>query len=139
MGWPDRLHTALTAEAAAPDAAECADAKTAKTAKTSAEGVLARLAVLAEGCFPQSGPAVAVVLPSAVSGLASACEARAEALAGAFDRPDVQADRAAIAAEELSAVPPPVSAPPADMVEALAEAVAWQPGQRITDPVKAME
>lgn len=71
--------------------------------------------------------------------LTAACEARAEALAGAHADIDVRADRAAIAAEEPSGTPPRVTAPPADMVEALAQALSRQPGHQITDPVKAME
>jgi hypothetical protein len=54
---------------------------------------------------------------------------------------DVAADRVAVAADVWTPdrpAPHPTN-PPADMVEALAEALARTPGQRITDPVKAME
>jgi hypothetical protein len=128
MRWRDRLRTALATEAETPEAADCAHAKTAKTAKTSAEGVLAHLSVLAEGHSAQNGSIGDAAEASTVADLVAACEARAEALAGAFNDPDVQADRASVAAEELFSVPSVAIAPPAGQVEALADAMAWQSG-----------
>lgn len=70
--------------------------------------------------------------------LTAACEARSDTLAGAFDAPDVLADRAAVAAEAPGTVAPP-GIPPADaMVEALAEAMAANPAHRITNRETAM-
>ncbi len=157
MGWRDRLRVALAAEDEAPDAAECAHAKTANSAKTPiAEGggeVLAHLAVLAEGHLAESGaagtignpandPAPLPQSPAADADLAAmraACEARAAALTRAYDDPEAQADRTAIAAEAQSLAPPP-SSPVTDIVERLAQAMAApRPWQRIEgDPAPAL-
>lgn len=92
---------------------------------------------LASGEFPGK---VATEAPAArpdLAALRAACEVRSEALAGAFDAPDIAADHAAVAAEAPDAVAPPFI-PPADMVEALAEAMAApRPWQRVTDLDKA--
>jgi hypothetical protein len=61
-------------------------------------------------------------------------------LVGAFDDPDVAAERKAIAAdrwppERLSPAP---TEPPAELVERLADALAARPGHRITNRDQAM-
>ena len=76
-----------------------------------------------------------------LGGLATACQARAPALAGAGAYPEAVADRAAIAADTWpGGHRPATTEPPADMVGRLAQALAApRPWQRVVgDPAPAL-
>ncbi|HUY05082.1 MAG TPA: hypothetical protein VMV33_17530 [Rhodocyclaceae bacterium] len=139
MGWRDRLRAAPAANAVAPDMAECAHANSANCADWS-DGMaepkqLAQLAQTAVMDFSENVASEAA--PPVLAALRAAYTARATASIGAFDAADVLADRAAVAAEALGTAMP-TSIPPADLVDALAEAMAANPVHRITNHEEAM-
>jgi hypothetical protein len=140
--WRDRLRAAL----ATPNDARQANAVSAVSAVSypdQCDKETAETAQTAEGCEGQIVAANLPLDPAAnyLTQLRAFCDARAADLAGAYDAPDVLADRQAIAAEEL--LPPAeaadraaieaepllpadrrVAEPAADMVEELAQAMA---------------